>query len=186
MSFSNRVKKSAPSKAAVVLNFGAGPRAPLFEALRFPHLKFLTQADKSDMGRKSGVRAKRFRKDDASVAIEAEDVDVAVERDRQLVPLVRIIWQASEKPIDLLCKALAACIERWSIKRRVAVDPAGIAIAFEDGPEGGRDRHARLGIDLVGEGGDKAIHPLRSSLAATLRHRQDPIIRRAVLGLHGI
>ena len=110
----------------MVLNFGAGSRASLFEALRFPHLKFLTQADKSDVGRKSGVRAKRFRKDDASVAIEAKDLDVAVERDRQLVPLVRIVWQAREKPIDLLCKALAACIERWSIERGVAIDAAGL------------------------------------------------------------
>ena len=50
----------------------------------------------------------------------------------------------------------------------------GIAVAFEDGAERGRHGHPPLGIDLVGEGGDKAIHPLRSSLAATLRHRQDP------------
>ena len=64
--------------------------------------------------------------------------------------------------------------------------PPGIAIAFEDGPERGRHGHAAFGIDLVGEGGDKAIHPLRSSLAATLRHRQIPIIRRAIMGLHGI
>ena len=103
--------------AAVVLHLCAGPRAPRFEALRFPHLKFLTQSDKSDMGRKSGMRAKRLRKDDASVAVEAEDLDIAIERDRQLVALIRIVWQAREKPIDLLCKALAACIECRSIER---------------------------------------------------------------------
>src|SRR5262245_22752020 len=135
------------------------------------------------------MRAKRFRKDDASIAIEAEDVDIAVERDRKLVPLVRIVRQTCEKPIDLLCKALAACIERRSIERGVAVDAPGIAIALEHGSEWGRDRHARLGIDLVGEGGDKAVHPLRSSLAGTLRHLQQPRYGAGLLwdcmGLHG-
>ena len=68
--------------------------------------------------------AKRLRKHDASVLIEAEDVHVTIERDRQLVALVRIVRQAVEKPVDFLRKALAACIERRSVERGVAVDAA--------------------------------------------------------------
>src|SRR5689334_13988422 len=159
-------------EAAVVLHFGAGPRATLLEAAGFPHLKFLTQADKSDMGRKSGVRTQRFRKDDASVAIDAEDVHIAIERDRQFVPLIRIVRQTREKPIDRLRKALAACIERWSIERGVAVDAAGVAVALKHGTERSRDRDASLDVDFVGEGGDKAIHPLLEP-RSTLRHRRN-------------
>ena len=77
--------------------------APFGEALGLPHLKLVTQADKSDLGRKTGVRAKALRKADAPVAVDGEDLDVAVERDRQLIALVRIVRQAREKPIDLFC-----------------------------------------------------------------------------------
>ena len=78
---------------------------------------------------KAGVRAKPFRKDDASVAVDRENLDVAVERDRQLVALVRIVRQAREKPIDLFRKSLAACIECRSIERGVAVDAASASVA---------------------------------------------------------
>ena len=64
------------------MDFFPSPLAPFGEALRLPHLKFVTQADKSDLGREAGVRAKRFRKADAPVAIDRDDLDVAVERDR--------------------------------------------------------------------------------------------------------
>ena len=105
---------------------GRGPSSGMptsrFEALRGPHLKLVAKADKSDLGSKPAWRAKRFRKDDASVAIDGENLDVAVKGDRQLVALVRIVRQACEKPIDLLRKSLAACIECRSIERGVAVD----------------------------------------------------------------
>ena len=61
--------------------------------------------------------------------IDGEDLDVAIERDRQLVALVRIVRQASEKPVDLFRKSLAACIESRSIERGVAVDAAGASVA---------------------------------------------------------
>ena len=107
------------------------PRAltPVGEAVWLPHLKLVTQADKRDLGREAGVRAKVLRKADAPVAIDGEDLDVAVERDRQLIALVRIVRQAREKPIDLFCKSLAACIESRSLERGVAVDAAGAAVA---------------------------------------------------------
>ena len=115
----------APNKSAVILDFLAGARAPLLEARGLPHLEFAAEADKSDVGRKAGVGAKPFRKHDASVLIDGEDVHVTIERDRQLVALVRIIRQAVEKPVDLARKALAACIECRSVERGVAVDAAG-------------------------------------------------------------
>ena len=111
----------------MLLDLVAGLGAALLEARGLPHLKFLAKADESDVGRKAGVRAKRFRKHDASVLIDDENVDVTIERDRQLVPLVRIVRQAGEKPVDLLRKSLAACIERRSVERGVAVDAAGAA-----------------------------------------------------------
>ena len=113
---------------AVVLDLLAGARAPLLEARRLPHLEFLAEAHESDVGRKAGVGAKRLRKHDASVLIDGEDVHVTIERDRQLVPLVRIIRQAVEKPVDFLRKPLAASIEGRSIERGVAVDAAGAAL----------------------------------------------------------
>jgi hypothetical protein len=89
------------------------------------------------------VGAKTFRKDDAAVAIDRENLDVAIERDRQLIALVRIVRQAREKPIDLFCKSLAASIESRSFERGVTVDAAsssrGVAVAFEYGAERGRD-----------------------------------------------
>src|SRR5262249_20674783 len=90
-----------------------------------------------------------------------------VERDREFVALVRIIRQAREKPVDLFCKSLAACIESRSLERGVAVDAsrAGmrIAVALEHGAKWGRDRDPALGVDLVGECRDKALHPLKAS-----------------------
>ena len=121
------------------MDFFPRPLAPLGEAFRAPHLKFVTQANKSDLGRKAGMRAKAFRKADAAVAVDREDLDVAVEGDRELIALVRIVRQAREKPIDLLCKSLAASIESRSFERGVAVDAAsasrGIAVALENGAE---------------------------------------------------
>ena len=113
-------------KPAMLVDFLAGARAPLLEARGLPHLEFAAEAHESDVGRKAGVGAKRFRKHDASVLIDGEDVHVTIERDRQLVALVRIIRQAVEKPVDLARKALAACIERRSIERGVAVDAAAV------------------------------------------------------------
>ena len=106
-------------------------------------MKLVAKADKSDLISKTGVAAKAFRNDDAAVPIDAENLDVAVERDREFIPLVRIVRQAREKPVDLFCKSLAACIERRSIERGVAIDAAGaslaVAVAFEHGSEGRRD-----------------------------------------------
>ena len=95
--------------------------------------------------------AKCFRKHDASVLVEAEDVNVSIERDREFVALVRIIRQACEKPIDFLRKALAASIERRSIERRVTVDAAGVGVALKDGAEGCGHGDSAFGIDLVRE-----------------------------------
>ena len=76
-----------------------------------------------------------MRKDDTPVAVDREDLDVAVKRDRQLVTLVRIVRQACEKPIDFLRKSLAACIESRSIERGVAIDAARVSVALENGAE---------------------------------------------------
>ena len=158
----------------MALDLLASLRAPLFEARGLPHLEFLAQADKRDVGLQAGVRAKRFRKHDASVLIEAEDLHVTIERDRQLVALVRIVRQAIEKPVDFLRKALAACIERRSVERGVAVDAARIAVALQNGAEGRRHRDAALGVDLVRECRDKAVHPPFRTLPVT---RPTPIPR---------
>ena len=113
---------SAPKSCRCSWTFCAGLGAALVEGLGCPHLKLVAKADKSDLISKTGVAAKPFRKDDAPVAIDRENLDVAVERDRELVALVRIVRQAREKPVDLFRKSLAASIERWSIERGVAVD----------------------------------------------------------------
>jgi hypothetical protein len=113
---------AARKKASVLVNLGAGCLPALGEALRAPELELVAKADKSDLGGDTGVDAKRLRKDDASVPVDGEDLDVAVKRDRQFVPLVRIVRQACEKPVDLLRKSLAASIESRSIERGVAVD----------------------------------------------------------------
>jgi hypothetical protein len=96
-------------------------------------LKLVTEANKRDGGVQAGVGAKALRKDDAAVAIDRENLDVAVERDRQLVALIRIVRQAREKPVDFLCKSFAACIECTSIERGVAVESARVTVAFQDG-----------------------------------------------------
>ena len=57
-------------------------------------MEFIAQADKSDLGCEARMRAKLFRKDDTAVPIDRENLDVAVERDRELVPLIRIVRQA--------------------------------------------------------------------------------------------
>ncbi len=123
----------------MVADFLAGLFTALGEPLRLPHLKLVTKADKSDLSAKARVGAKRLRKDDAAVAVDREDLDVAVERDREFVALVRIVRQASEKPVDLACKSFAARIECWSVERGVAVNAstgcAAIAVAFEHGTE---------------------------------------------------
>src|SRR5262249_18561092 len=132
------------------------------------------------MGGDGGVRAKRLRKHDTPVLIDRKNVHISIERDRQLVSLIRIIRQAIEKPVDLLCKALAACIEGRSIERGVAVDAARIAIALEPGAERGRHRDPTLGIELVGECRDKAVHP-----SATRKHSAFaaiPIVCRSARG----
>ena len=53
------------------MDFFARALAPLGEAAGLPHLKLVTKADKRDLGREAGVRAKVFRKADAAVAIDA-------------------------------------------------------------------------------------------------------------------
>ncbi len=119
--------------------------------------------------------AQAFRKDDAAVAVDIEDLHVAVERDRELIALVRVIGETTEKPVDLLRKPFAAAIDRRSIEGGVAIDaaadtPAGswpgtaasdlrISIAFEHCPERRWDRDATFRVDLVREGRDKAFHP---------------------------
>jgi hypothetical protein len=75
-------------KFSVLLSLLAGARAPFLERGRRPHLKLVAKADKCDVILKIGVAAKDFRKDDTPVAIDAENLDVAVECDRELVPLV--------------------------------------------------------------------------------------------------
>ena len=126
-------------KFSVLLRFFASPLAPLFEGLRSPHLKLVAKADKCDVILQIGVAAKAFRKDDTAIPVDAENLDVAVECDREFVSLVRIVRQACEKPIDLLRKSLAACIECRSIDRGVAIDAAdaslAVAVTFEDGSE---------------------------------------------------
>ncbi len=121
---------SAPraEKFSVFLGFFSSPRAPLFEGLRGPHLKLVAKADKCDLICKTGMAAKAFRNDDTAVPIDPENLDVAVECDREFVSLVRIVRQACEKPVDLFRKSLAACIECRSIDRGVAVDSARCCI----------------------------------------------------------
>ena len=63
-------RRPAPNNLRWSWTFSRALRAPLFEARGLPHLEFLAQADKSDVGRKAGVGAKRFRKHDASVLID--------------------------------------------------------------------------------------------------------------------
>ena len=81
-------------QAAMGADFFAGFIAPLFEGVWRPHLKLVAKADKSDRTVEARVAAKAFRKDDAAVPIDSENLDVAVERDRELVSLVRIIREA--------------------------------------------------------------------------------------------
>ena len=106
-------------------------------------MKLVAKADKCDVILKTGMTAKRFRKDDAPVPVDAENLDVAVECDRELVSLVRIVRQACEKPIDLFRKSLPASIKCRSVERGVAVDASGtslgIAVALEHGAEGSWD-----------------------------------------------
>ncbi len=129
----------APKSFRVWWTFSRARSRRSAKRCRLPHLKLVAKADKSDLGREAGVRAKPLRKADAAVAVDREDLDVAVERDRQLIALVRIVRQAREKPIDLFCKSLAASIESRSFERGVAVDAAGassgVAVAFENGAE---------------------------------------------------
>src|SRR4029450_10751985 len=142
----------------------AGARSPLLEARGRAHLELAAKADKSDVARKAGVGAKPLRKHDTSVLIDGEDLHVTIERDRQLVALVRIVRQAVEKPVDLARNALAPCSYRRRVERGVAVDAAGaalgVAVALQHGAEGGRDRDPALGVDLVRECRDKAVHPV--------------------------
>ena len=93
-----------------------------FEGFRLPDLEFVAQADKSDLGCETRVRAKVFRNDDTAVTVDRENLDVAVECDREFVPLIRIVRQASEKPVDLLRKSFAATIKGRSVDRGVAID----------------------------------------------------------------
>jgi hypothetical protein len=79
------------------------------------------------------MRAKRFRNDDAPVPVEGENLDIAVERDRELIALIRIVRQAREKPVDLARKPFAAAIECRSVERGVAVD-AGASSSAIAGP----------------------------------------------------
>src|SRR5262249_45352944 len=99
---SPRSVETAPraEQSPMFVHLLARPQAPLGKAGRLPHLKLRAQADKSDMGSNAGVGAKRFRKHDASLLVDREDVHIAVERDRELVALVRIIRKAVEKPVD--------------------------------------------------------------------------------------
>ena len=75
-------------KLPSMLNFFPRTLTPLGETARLPHLKLVAKANKCDLGCETGVRAKTFRKADAAVPIEAENLDVAVERDRQLISLI--------------------------------------------------------------------------------------------------
>jgi hypothetical protein len=130
-------------KFSVLLSFFAGPCSPFFERGWSPHLKLVAKADKCDVILKIGVTAKAFRKDDTPVPVDAENLDVAVECDREFVSLVRIVRQASEKPVDLFRKSLAASIKGRSIDRGVAIDPSdaslAVAVALENGAEGRRN-----------------------------------------------
>src|SRR5262249_30132348 len=141
-------------------------RAPtaLLKACRLPHLELGAEAHERHVGAKAGVGAQRFRKHDTSVLIDGDAVHVTIEAERQLVPLVRIIRQAVEKPVDGFRKALAARIERWSVERGVAInaprDPRRIAVTLQHRAKRGWDGDPPLGVDLVRERGDKAIHSL--------------------------
>ena len=75
-------------------------------------MKLVTKPDKRDRTVEPRVGAKVLRNNDAAVPIEAENLDIAVECDREFVALVRIVRQAAEKPIDLFRKSFAAAIER--------------------------------------------------------------------------
>src|SRR5258706_12917732 len=162
-------------KPPVLLDLVAGARPPLGEPRRLPHLKLVAKPDKSDLMGKAGMGTKRLRKDDASILIDGQDLHIAVERNRQLVALVRIVRQACQKPIALLPKSVAASIDGRSIQRGVAVDAAGVAVALEDGAERGRDGHAALGVNLVRECRDKAVHPqLETSADAQLPSPEPP------------
>jgi hypothetical protein len=140
----------------VISHLLAGGGAAGLEPRRLPHLELLSESDEGHVSRKTGMRAKRLRKHDASVLVDGKRMHVTIERDRQLVPLVRIVRQAIEKPVDVVRKPLAASIAA-----------PGIPVALKDRPERRRHRHAPLGVDLVDECGNKAVHPRCSSLAPT-------------------
>ena len=101
----------AAEEFSVTLDFLTRALAALVELSGFPDLKFVAKTDKSDCTLEPSMGAQALRKDDASVPIDREDLDVAIERDRQLVPLIRIVRQACEKPVDLLRQSLATSIE---------------------------------------------------------------------------
>lgn len=106
----------------MLVGFLSGLRTPLFEGAWRPDLKLLAKPDKCDLILKTGMTPKAFRKDDAAIPIDREKLNVAVERDRELIPLIRIVWKAREKPVDFFRKSFATCIESRSVERGVAID----------------------------------------------------------------
>lgn len=106
----------------MLVGFLSGLRTPLFEGAGRPDLKLFAKPDKCDLILKTGMTPKAFRKDDAAIPIDREKLNVAIERDREFIPLIRIVWQASEKPVDLFRKSFPARIEGRSVERGVAID----------------------------------------------------------------
>ena len=80
--------QSVAEQFPVVLGFFAGAGAAVFELGGFPDLELVAKADERDLRSQAGVGAKAFRKDDASVAIDVEHLDVAIKGDGEFVALI--------------------------------------------------------------------------------------------------
>src|SRR5262249_1173365 len=152
------------------------------EAFRLPQLKLLTEADEHDRIGDAGMRLQSLRQHHPALAVDLERLARPVERDCELLPLVRIRRKLLDQLVDLGEQRIAARIDRLTVERRIAVE-AVESVAREHRTKRRRDGHTPLGIEPHRVIAHEAVHadthptlttktrPSRSRLRATARPR---------------
>ncbi len=149
---------------------------------RFPNLKLVALSDETHLRSNARIGLDRLGEGHAPLRVEFQNLARAEQGRREKIALLRIGRMPRQELIDLPQQGMTAAIDRLRIERRMDEEPVE-AVARQDRPKAGRDRHPALGVEPIGELRDEPIHnfvprPRAPQRDALLRHPLAPTAAR--------
>ena len=125
--------------------------------LRFPNLKLVTKPNERDLVGDAGVGLQFVAQHHSAFPIHLQGLARAVERHRELFPLLRVGRKLIDQSFDLRQQRIAASVDRRMVECGIAVQTVE-AVACEYGAIRSRNRDAPLGIEPQRVVRHEAIH----------------------------